>query len=222
VPGRLAFLRRAPTPAPSAPPRTHRLSKSRYVAGLQCPKLLWWKVHEPDAPELAPEDNQEAILDRGERVADGPGDPREAIARALVAACAGASTVVAYSSFEGRCIDALIEAVPALAPKLTKIRGRIVDLLPIVRDRVYHPDFGGSFSIKNVLPALVTGFGYDDLEIQEGGTAAAALEAMLLDGQALTDTDRKKLRRDLLRYCERDTLAMVRLRERLVEIAQGV
>jgi hypothetical protein len=57
-----------PTPAPSALPRAHRLSKSRYVAGLQCPKLLWWKVHEPDAPELAPEDNQEATLDRGERV----------------------------------------------------------------------------------------------------------------------------------------------------------
>jgi hypothetical protein len=67
----------------------------------------------------------------------------------------------------------------------------------------------------------VPGFGYDDLEIQEGGTAAA-LEAMLLDSQALTDTDPKNLRRDLLRYCERDTLAMVCLHERLVEIAQGV
>jgi hypothetical protein len=157
-----------------------------------------------------------------EWLADGPGDPREAIARALVAACAGASAVAAYSSFEGRCIDALIEAVPALAPNLTKIRSRLVDLLPIVRNRIYHPDFGGRFSIKNVLPALVPGFGYDDLEIQEGGAAAAALEAMLLDSQPLTDTDRKNLRRDLLRYCERDTLAMVRLHERLVEIAQSV
>ena len=28
-----------------------RLSKSRFVAGVQCPKLLWWIVHEPDAVE---------------------------------------------------------------------------------------------------------------------------------------------------------------------------
>src|SRR5256712_9918919 len=32
-----------------------RLSKSRYLAGLQCHKQLWWRVHEPDAPELVPD-----------------------------------------------------------------------------------------------------------------------------------------------------------------------
>ena len=29
------------------------LSKSRFTTGLQCHRLLWWKVHEPDAKELA-------------------------------------------------------------------------------------------------------------------------------------------------------------------------
>ena len=29
------------------------LSKSRVMLGLQCPKQLWWTVHEPGAPELA-------------------------------------------------------------------------------------------------------------------------------------------------------------------------
>jgi len=33
----------------------HRLSKSRFLAGLQCHKQLWWRAHEPDAPELVPE-----------------------------------------------------------------------------------------------------------------------------------------------------------------------
>lgn len=50
-------------------PRTGRLSKSRYVIGLQCPKRLWWTVHEPDAPELAADDAGDPILERGERVA---------------------------------------------------------------------------------------------------------------------------------------------------------
>ena len=163
-----------------------------------------------------------AELEHHEWHAEGRADPRESIARALVAACASASTVVAYNApFEGRCIDALIKAVPALESDLAKIRGRLRDLLPIVRDHVYHPAFQGSFSIKSALPALVPGFGYDDLEVQDGATASAALEAMLLGTDAVTDIERKKVQRDLLEYCKRDTLAMVRLHERLLGIARG-
>ena len=88
-----------------------------------------------------------------------------------------------------------------------------------MRDHVYHPDFGGSFSIKKVLPALVPELGYDDLEIQDGGSASAALETLLLDTDALSAAKRQELRRDLLRYCERDTFAMVRLHERLRALA---
>ena len=51
----------------------------------------------------------------------------------------------------------------------------------MVRDGCYHPDFRGSFSIKNVLPVLVPGMGYEDLEIADGQTAsvryARALES---------------------------------------------
>lgn len=32
-----------------------RLSKSRFTAGLQCHRQLWWKIHEPDAAELEPD-----------------------------------------------------------------------------------------------------------------------------------------------------------------------
>jgi hypothetical protein len=48
------------------------------------------------------------------------------------------------------------------AGALKKLRKRIVDLQPIVRECVYHREFGGSFSLKAVLPALVPGLGYDD------------------------------------------------------------
>jgi len=60
---------------------------------------------------------------------------------------------------------------------------RLVDLLPIVRSHVYHPDFGGSFSLKAVAPALVPGFTYDDLDIGNGGAASTALESLILDGE---------------------------------------
>src|SRR5437773_11285526 len=36
------------------PSEPARLSKSRYLSGLQCHKQLWWRVHEPAAPELSP------------------------------------------------------------------------------------------------------------------------------------------------------------------------
>ena len=49
---------------------SYRLSKSRFTAGLQCHKLLWWRVHEPDAPELVVGAAQQAIFDQGTRVGE--------------------------------------------------------------------------------------------------------------------------------------------------------
>ena len=46
----------------------HRLSKSRYTAGLQCHKLLWWKVHEPLAVELQPDKVLQDRFDQGAHV----------------------------------------------------------------------------------------------------------------------------------------------------------
>ena len=46
----------------------HRLSKSRFVAGLQCHKLLWWRVHESEAPELQPDKILEDLFSQGRHV----------------------------------------------------------------------------------------------------------------------------------------------------------
>lgn len=47
-----------------------RLSKSRYVAGVQCHKLLWWKVHEPGAVELQPDKVLQDRFDQGFQVGE--------------------------------------------------------------------------------------------------------------------------------------------------------
>src|SRR5437870_2985625 len=49
-------------------PQSLRLSKSRFLAGLQCHKQLWWRVHEPDAPELATDAGHRNILNQGNAV----------------------------------------------------------------------------------------------------------------------------------------------------------
>jgi hypothetical protein len=155
-----------------------------------------------------------------EHLADGSGDPRPALAEAVVRACEGAATVVAYNaSFEKRCLQHLADNVPSQRAALKSVIERLVDLLPIVRDHVYHPDFGGSFSMKAVAPALVRGLDYGELEIGEGGLASTVLEGLLLSGDDLSPAERKNLRRQLLDYCELDTLAMVKVVERLRELA---
>ncbi len=160
-------------------------------------------------------------LDHFEWLPEAPGDPRAEIARRIVEACEGARTVVAYNaSFEKMCLTSLAAALPDQAAALQTVIDRLADPLPVVRGHVYHPDFGGSFGLKAVLPALVPDLGYGDLEIAEGGSASRELAKLVVDDPAMPPTERSAMREALLRYCERDTLAMVRVLARLREFAQ--
>jgi len=86
---------------------------------------------------------------------------------------------------------------------------------------VYHPDFGGSFSIKDVLPALVPELSYRGLAINDGKWASAELYRLLFKGDSMTPEEQAALRVDLLEYCKMDTWAMVKLVERLRELARN-
>ncbi len=159
-------------------------------------------------------------LDHFEWVPDAPGDPRAEIAGRIVAACDGASTVVAYNAgFEKRCLEFLAATVPGQSAALQDVIARLADPLPIIREHVYHPDFGGSFSLKSVVGALAPELGYADLEIQEGEGASRALAEIVAPSAEPGSADQARRREALLRYCERDTLAMVRVMERLRELA---
>ncbi|PYP30816.1 MAG: hypothetical protein DMD49_09555 [Gemmatimonadetes bacterium] len=151
---------------------------------------------------------------------EGPGDPRPEQAERLVAACAGAQAIVAYnSSFERGCIRLLADAAPHLARELGLLELKLVDLLPVVRNHIYHPKFGGSFSLKNVLPALVPDLSYDDLEIKDGATATLALWRLVFEPEYFGQRERARVRQALLAYCERDSWATVKLLERLRALA---
>jgi predicted RecB family nuclease len=166
------------------------------------------------------------VLDAGGRVthhawvAEGSGDPRPEMARRVVEACRPARAVAAYyADFERRCLETLKRGAPDLERELADVQNRLVDLHPVVRDLVYHPQFHGSFSLKSVLPALVPELGYDDLEIAEGDLASLYLSWLLLEPAKVPPGQGEKLRAALLAYCERDTWAMVKLLERLRELA---
>ncbi len=138
-------------------------------------------------------------------------DPSEAIARALIKACGKSGPIFVYNAaFETTRIRELAERYPDVAQPLACILERVVDLLPIARNRYYHPSQQGSWSIKAVLPAIVPELSYDKLDgVNEGGTAMDAFcEAI----QPSTSEERKsELERQLLAYCRLDTFAIVRL-----------
>ena len=149
-----------------------------------------------------------------EWLAEGAADPRPMLAERLIQVCEAARTVVAYNAgFERRCMEQMAGALPTLAAPLTSIVTRLVDLLPVIRNHVYHPDFGGSFSLKSVLPALVPELSYDGLAIADGGTASLELERLLFNGDGLELPAKERLRSDVLRYCQKDTWGLVKLLE---------
>ena len=148
---------------------------------------------------------------------DRDGDPRPPLAERLIHALGRTGSICTYSGYERQVIRALAKALPHRAEALAAIEARLFDLLPVVRNAYYHPEFRGSFSIKNVLPILVPGMDYEDLAIADGQTAAARYQRAL----ASADSQEGQTTFDEVRaYCGRDTLAMVHLRKALAALGR--
>ncbi len=152
-------------------------------------------------------------------LAEGATDPRRTLAEEMIRATAGARRIVVYSSFEKTRIKELQTLVPELAEPLEELLGKLTDLLPVIRNNVYHPDFRGSFSLKYILTPLVPELTYSDLVIVDGMLASVEIARLLFVAQKIPVAERDQLRKDLLDYCERDTWATVRLMERLRGLA---
>jgi hypothetical protein len=176
--------------------------------------------HQATAQFSYHEETPDGSLSHVPYLAEGPEDPRPALAEALVRACAGARKIVTYSPFERRCIRELQEAVPDLAEPLKEIEDKLIDLLPVIRDNVYDPDFHGSFSIKYVLTPLVPELTYKGLAIEDGQEASVDIARLLFEADELPPEERDRLRQNLLTYCKQDTEAMVMLLKRLRELAR--
>ncbi len=136
--------------------------------------------------------------------------PMRRLAESLIRALGTEGPVLMYTPYEKRMIRELGERFPDLEPALTAIVDRLVDLAPVTREYYYHPEMHGSWSLKAILPTIAADMQYSKLEgIQEG---MAASEGYLEAIDPATSPERKaELKEQLLRYCEFDTQAMVRL-----------
>ena len=159
-----------------------------------------YSLHVQQAPGAAPAHS--AFL------ADGSGDPRAAFVEHLLGAIGPEGDILAYNApFEKLVLKQLAQHLPQHADALQALVDRMKDLhTPFKAGWYVVPAMNGRTSIKVVLPALVPHLRYDDLAVQEGGTASL-LFAQLLAGRYTGDVE--QLRTDLLAYCALDTLAMV-------------
>ncbi len=137
---------------------------------------------------------------------DREGDPRPELAAALHEVVGDQGSIVAYNtSFEQRMLRQLSSATDY---DFSDWHGRFVDLAEPFREFWYYdPEQHGSYSLKAVLPCIA-GEDYDDLDVSDGDQAAREFVAM-------NYRDGPDVREELLAYCERDTEALIRIRDAL-------
>ena len=165
-----------------------------------------WSVHVQTEPGAAPEHHEFLAVDRDDR--------RHDFITCLGAVLGQSGTIIVYSqSFELARLNELASCFPEFAEPIKQIQSRVFDLLPVIRNHVYHPAFAGSYSLKAVLPALVPEMTYDGMAVANGVDAGLAWES-LMQGTG-DEAERERLRKGLLEYCLQDTRALVKILERL-------
>ena len=157
------------------------------------------------------QESPEAELKHKSFLADADGsDPRVPFIRSLINEIGGDGDIFVFNrSFEAARLNEIAAGFPEYNAAIKNIVSRIKDMMVLFQQRQYYvPEMRGSYSIKQVLPALVPGFGYEDLAINDGGSASHAFTSLM------GETDLFKImeiRDNLLEYCKLDTLAMVKI-----------
>jgi len=168
----------------------------------------------------------DAPYDHKEYLAPSDGsDPRRKLAEQLCKDIPKNVCTLAYNKmFERGRILELATLYPDLSDHLLNIADHIIDLIdPFRAGDYYVPAMGGSFSIKSVLPALFPNdpeLDYHNLDdrCQNGGDAMTIFPRI----KDMKPEEAKACREALLRYCELDTWAMVKVWEKLKEISEVI
>lgn len=161
-------------------------------------------------------------LKHKEFLAESGTDPRRALAERLCEDIPLNVCVTAYNKgFECTRIKELAETYPDLADHLLNIESNIKDLLvPFQSGYYYNKAMGGSFSIKSVLPAIFPDdpeLNYKNLEQIHNGGEAMSIFPKIKD---MPKEEQETTRKNLLKYCELDTYAMVKVWEELKRVVE--
>ncbi len=143
-----------------------------------------------------------------EFLAEEPGQ-EEALVLALRDAVGETGSAVVWNEgFEKSCNRILADLLPEHAGFLEQLNVRTADLMIPFKADYVHPGFGGSASIKNVLPVLCPHIQYPKDAVHDG---TSAMEAWIEMIETTDANKRSQLKSELLDYCHLDSLAMVEI-----------
>ncbi len=167
--------------------------------------------------------HEDGTMEHKEFLGDEHSDPRDTLIEQMLKDITETGSIVAYNqSFEMRMIRELSSFKESREKELLALNERFVDLIIPFRGRgYYHPDFNGSFSLKSVLPAMFPND--DELDYKKLGSIQNGDDAMNTFANLHLLKDKSKLeeiKKDFLAYCRLDTLAMVRIWQKLHQIVR--
>jgi len=141
-------------------------------------------------------------------------DPRREFIETLIRDIPVTSSVLVYNmTFEKGRLEELKQSFPEYEDKIQNIISNMRDLMSPFRSKhIYFHQMNGSFSIKKVLPVLVPELSYENMDISEGGMAS---DAWLMMQNMKDPKEIERTRKALLEYCKLDTLAMVKILEKI-------
>ena len=141
-------------------------------------------------------------------------------AESLIKDIPGDGSVIIYNkSFEPTRNKEIARMYPEFKEDLEKINSNMIDfMIPFYEHWYYTKEMEGSYSIKYVLPALYRddpSLDYHNLDLIHNGGEASSSFIDMIDK---SEEEVLKIRKALLKYCELDTYAMVKIYEKLKEI----
>ena len=220
-----------------APPTVDRESLKNFLSGLRYPICFLdfetMQLPFPPFDGLRPFEpcafqfslhrklSDSAPLEHVSCIAKPGSDPRRKIAEALVENIPENSCVTAYNmQLEKMMIVNLAGEFPDLRPRLLSIANNIVDVMrPFEKRWYYDGKMKGGCSLKAVLHALYPDsreLDYANLEgVHNGQEATTVYAAMCASPESFPNMD--EILSDLEKYCALDTLALVKLLEKLYD-----
>lgn len=154
-------------------------------------------------------------IDHHEYIYEGQDCPLKYTVTDMLAHIGDTGTVLAWNdTFEKNVNQKAAESYPDLADQLEKVNDRIKDLTDSFKNLHYlDKNFHCSWSIKKVLPVMCPECSYKALPINHGDQASA--EWLRMNSDATPPEEKATIKKNLLRYCELDTWAMVRIWQEL-------
>ena len=149
-------------------------------------------------------------------------DPRRALAEQLVQDIPTDGSVIVFNNaFEIPRLQELADIFPDLAPQLIRIKNNVVDLYrPFQKMYYYNKACDSSTSIKRILPAMFPDdptLDYHNLEGIHNGGEAMTIFPLIKD---MPPAEQEITCKNLLKYCELDTYATVKIWQKLKELCE--